>query len=193
MLHSATFICALFLIVSIGSMDPDRHLPIPGHKHPPAMLPPSAPDPQARPIASSTNTSQPSLPSIRQLHPFLPLSGGPQPHLPPQDPPSYGYAPPGGYAGPSGSTDFHPSQPISRGTVHHRSDSEQEGETEQPGPAKKKRRRQALSCNGTSSKHRTFLRPSFFDTVIDLRRLLVVITRHLILNMWIHRVQKAKN
>ncbi|KAH0836394.1 hypothetical protein J3R83DRAFT_7974 [Lanmaoa asiatica] len=136
-------------------MDPDRHLPIPGRKHPrnpPPIMSPSASDPQARPIAPPVTTYQPSLPSIRQLHPYLPPSGATQPHLPTQDPPSYGYPPPSAYAGPSGSTDLHPSQPmLPQSSMYPRSevlDSEPEGETEQPGPAKKKRRRQALSCNG---------------------------------------------
>ena len=139
-------------------MDPDRHLPIPGRKHPrnPPHMSSSAPDPQARPIAPSATPYQPSLPSIRQLHPYLPPSGSTQPHLPIQDSPSYGYAPIGSYAGPSGSTDPHPSQSMppqySRGEVL---DSEPEGEAEQPGPVKKKRRRQALSCNGTSSRRHT--------------------------------------
>ncbi|KAF8550981.1 hypothetical protein OG21DRAFT_1513339 [Imleria badia] len=131
-------------------MDPDRHLPIPGRKHPVPMMSPSASD-QARPIAPSATTYQPSLPSIRQLHPYLPPSGATQPNLPAQDSPTYGYAPLGGYAGPSGSTDPHSSQSMPpQSGMYPRSevlDSEPEGETEQPGPAKKKRRRQALSCN----------------------------------------------
>ena len=147
--------CHLASLTSV-SMDPDRHLPIPGRKHPSAMMSPSAPDPQARPIPPSASPYQPSLPSIRQLHPYLPPSAATPSHLPTQDTPSYSYAPPSAYAGPSGSTDLHPSQTIPpQSSMYHRGegpDSEAEGETEQPGPAKKKRRRQALSCNGTSSK-----------------------------------------
>lgn len=132
-------------------MDPDRHLPIPGRKrprNPPPIMPPSTSDPHPRPIPPSTSTYQPSLPSIRQLHPYLPPSGAAHPHLPAQD---YGYAHTTAYAGPSGSTDPQPMLP--QGAMYPRSeglDSEPEGEAEQPGPAKKKRRRQALSCNGTS-------------------------------------------
>ena len=144
-------------------MDPDRHLPVPGHKHPrhpPPIMPPSASDHQPRPIPPSASPYQPSLPSIRQLHPYLPPSGATQPHLPPQDSPPYAYAPPGANAGPSGSTDPHPRQPtLTQSAIYPRSeglDSEPEGELEQPGPAKKKRRRQALSCNGTSFARHTF-------------------------------------
>ena len=160
--HLSVFLL-LTLTLSV-SMDPDRHLPIPGLKHPVSVMSPSAPDPQGRPIAPSATMHQHSLPSIRQLHPYLPPSGATQPHLPAQDSPSYGYAPLSGYAGPSGSTDPHSSQPMPpQGGMYPRNevlDSEPEGETEQPGPAKKKRRRQALSCNGTSlsvTRRRSFL------------------------------------
>ncbi|KAF9244197.1 hypothetical protein BU15DRAFT_71753 [Melanogaster broomeanus] len=90
-------------------MDPDRHLPIPGRnypRNPPSIMSSSAPDPLARQIVPpATQYHQPSLPSIRQLHPYLPLSGATQPHLPPQESPSYTYPPPSAYPGPSGSTD----------------------------------------------------------------------------------------
>lgn len=134
-------------------MDPDRHLPTPGRKHPLPMVSPSTLDHQGRPIASSATTYQPSLPSIRQLHPYLPPSGATRSHSPTQDLPSYGYLPLSAYASSSGPTDPHSSQPMPQSGVYPRSeglDSEPEAETEQPGPAKKKRRRQALSCNGTS-------------------------------------------
>jgi len=155
--HLSCFPPSVLLIRVLSvSMDPDRHLPIPGRKHPrnpPPVMSPSASDTQGRSIAPSGTTYQPSLPSIRQLHPYLPPSGATQPHPPAQDPPSYGYAPLAAYAGPSGSTDPHSTQPMpSQSSMYPRSeglDSEPEGETEQPGPAKKKRRRQALSCNGT--------------------------------------------
>ncbi|KAG6374615.1 hypothetical protein JVT61DRAFT_3976 [Boletus reticuloceps] len=124
---------------------------MPGRKHPPPLMSPSAPDPHARPIAPSATPYQHSLPSIRQLHPYLPPSGATQPHLPAQDSPSYGYAPLSAYAGPSGSTDPHSSQPMPpQSGMYPRGEaleSDPEGEMEQPGPAKKKRRRQALSCN----------------------------------------------
>lgn len=100
--------------------------------------------PQTRPIAPY---QQPSLPSIRQLHPYLPPSGMAQ-HLPPSDPSTYTYPLPSPYSGPSGSSEIQ--QPPSQHALYGRSemiDSEPEGEMEQQGPAKKKRRRQALSCN----------------------------------------------
>ncbi|KIK92597.1 hypothetical protein PAXRUDRAFT_565984 [Paxillus rubicundulus Ve08.2h10] len=117
------------------------------------MMSSSAPESQARPTPqSATQYQQLSLPPIRQLHPYLPPSGAPQPHLSVQE--SYSYPPPVAYAGPSGSTDSHPSQTIpSQSGMYPRSDpidSDMEGDVEQQGPAKKKRRRQALSCNGTS-------------------------------------------
>ncbi|KAG1901834.1 uncharacterized protein F5891DRAFT_233052 [Suillus fuscotomentosus] len=100
--------------------------------------------PQTRPIAPY---QQPSLPSIRQLHPYLPPSGMAQ-HLPPSDPSTYTYPLPSPYSGPSGSSEIQ--QLPSQHALYGRSemiDSEPEGEIEQQGPAKKKRRRQALSCN----------------------------------------------
>lgn len=100
--------------------------------------------PQTRPIAPY---QQPSLPSIRQLHPYLPPSGMAQ-HLPPADPSAYTYPLQSPYSGPSGSSEIQ--QQPSQHTLYGRSemmDSEPEGEIEQQGPAKKKRRRQALSCN----------------------------------------------
>ncbi|KAF9219993.1 hypothetical protein BS17DRAFT_365375 [Gyrodon lividus] len=135
-------------------MDPDRHLPMPGRnppRNPPPIVSSTTLDPQARPIPIPTTQyqhQQPSLPSIRQLHPYLPPSGA---TLSVQESPSYSYPPPGPYTAASGSTDNHPSQSIPSQTgMYSRSealDSELDGEIEQPGPAKKKRRRQALSCN----------------------------------------------
>lgn len=104
----------------------------------------SSNSPQTRPIAPY---QQPSLPSIRQLHPYLPPSGMAQ-HLPTTDPSSYPYPLPTSYSAPSGSNEIQ--QPPSQHALYSRSemmDSEPEGEIEQQGPAKKKRRRQALSCN----------------------------------------------
>ncbi|KAG2351123.1 hypothetical protein BDR07DRAFT_1321380 [Suillus spraguei] len=57
--------------------------------------------PQTRPIAPY---QQPSLPSIRQLHPYLPPSGMAQ-HLPPADPSAYTYPLQSPYSGPSGSSE----------------------------------------------------------------------------------------
>ncbi|KIJ08427.1 hypothetical protein PAXINDRAFT_88859 [Paxillus involutus ATCC 200175] len=133
-------------------MDPDRLFPMPRRnpsRSQPPMMSSSTPEPQTRPIAPSTiQYQQPSLPSIRQLHPYLPPYGA---RLPWQE--SYSYPPP--CAGPFRSTDPHPSQAIpSQSGIYLRSnaiDSDLEGDVEQQGPAKKKRRRQALSlsCNGT--------------------------------------------
>lgn len=124
-------------------MDTNRQLPDPPSHHPPP--PRLMASPQTRPIAPY---QQPSLPSIRQLHPYLPPSGMAQ-HLPPSDPSTYTYPLSSPYSGPSGSSEMQ--QPPSQHALYGRSemiDSEPEGEIEQQGPAKKKRRRQALSCNG---------------------------------------------
>ncbi|KAG1793269.1 uncharacterized protein HD556DRAFT_1375010 [Suillus plorans] len=123
-------------------MDTNRQLPDPASHHPPP--PRLMASPQTRPIAPY---QQPSLPSIRQLHPYLPPSGMAQ-HLPPSDPSTYTYPLQNPYSGPSGSSEMQ--QPHSQHALYGRSemiDSEPEGEIEQQGPAKKKRRRQALSCN----------------------------------------------
>ncbi|KAG2046614.1 hypothetical protein BDR06DRAFT_964840 [Suillus hirtellus] len=123
-------------------MDANRQLPDPASHHPPP--PRLMASPQTRPIAPY---QQPSLPSIRQLHPYLPPSGMAQ-HMPPSDPSTYTYPLPSPYSGPSGSSEIQ--QPPSQHALYGRSemiDSEPEGEIEQQGPAKKKRRRQALSCN----------------------------------------------
>jgi hypothetical protein len=126
-------------------MDSNRQ-PDPGRNHPPPpRLMATSNSPQSRPIAPY---QQPSLPSIRQLHPYLPPSGMAQ-HLPPTDPSAYSYPLQSPYSGPSASSEIQ--QPTSQHALYTRSemlDSEPEGEIEQQGPAKKKRRRQALSCNG---------------------------------------------
>lgn len=125
-------------------MDSSRQ-PDQGRNHPPPpRLMATSNSPQTRPIAPY---QQPSLPSIRQLHPYLPPSGMAQ-HLPPADPSAYTYPLQSPYSGPSGSSEIQ--QQPSQHTLYGRSemmDSEPEGEIEQQGPAKKKRRRQALSCN----------------------------------------------
>lgn len=127
-------------------MDDNRQLPPPGRNHPPPpRLMTSSNSPQSRPIAPY---QQPSLPSIRQLHPYLPPSGMAQ-HLPPADVSAYTYPLPS-YPGPSEIPPPPPPSQPSQHSLYGRSemhDSEPE-EVEQQGPAKKKRRRQALSCNG---------------------------------------------
>lgn len=104
-------------------------------KHSPAERPPPAVDsPQ-----SSAAALQTPLPSIRQLHPYLPPSGGMSQHFQSEGM-SYGFS-----AAPS----YH-------STAQSRFESDAYGqlvdsETEDAdpqGPPKKKRRRQALSCTG---------------------------------------------
>lgn len=121
----------------------------------PPVSPFASADPQSRPSrASSDHHNQPSLPSIRHLHPYLPPSGMSQ-HLPgPSDSSSYSYPPPQGSYSTSASQfaqqessaltlpgQMQPSDRPGRG------DSDPDGD-DQPGPPKKKRRRQALSCTG---------------------------------------------
>lgn len=151
-------------------MDPDRHLPNPARnpsRHQPQLM--SPPDPQPRVPPSTTSPyQQPSLPSIRQLHPYLPPSGMSQPHLPPHATSVYTYPPSAPYAGPS-SADPHLSPQASSHTVAYpRSElveSEAEGEVEPQGPVKKKRRRQALSCNGMSMSHDSGCTPDKSDSL----------------------------
>ncbi|KAG1767546.1 hypothetical protein EDD22DRAFT_949998 [Suillus occidentalis] len=120
-------------------MDDNRQQQDPPRIHPPP--PRLMSSPQTRPIAPY---QQPSLPSIRQLHPYLPPSGMAQ-HLPPTDPSPYNYPLQIPYSGPSGPSEIQQPPPLyPRSEIM---DSEPEGEIEQQGPAKKKRRRQALSCN----------------------------------------------
>ncbi|KAF8160026.1 hypothetical protein B0H34DRAFT_655595 [Crassisporium funariophilum] len=97
--------------------------------------------------------SQTSLPSIRQLHPYLPPSGMPAQHMSSD---SSGY----GYPGPS-SQHYAPhlGQPQDTGSSHVMGASQREtgmygavdseaDDLDQTNPPKKKRRRQALSCTG---------------------------------------------
>ncbi|EGN95325.1 hypothetical protein SERLA73DRAFT_77364 [Serpula lacrymans var. lacrymans S7.3] len=102
--------------------------------------------------SSSHYSQQPSLPSIRQLHPYLPPSGmSQQETLPDASTSAYSYPPPT-YPIASGSGDLHSGHSTqSHSNVYGRTEtleSELEGDADQQGPAKKKRRRQALSCNG---------------------------------------------
>jgi hypothetical protein len=106
------------------------------------------------------NQQQPSLPSIRSLHPYLPpsgmLSGGSGPPPPPEgntpyqqysNPsiPEHSSAPPP-QPQPSSSSAY--PNPTSSSPEQYR---ESEAEEVDPGPPKKKRRRQALSCTGMYS------------------------------------------
>jgi hypothetical protein len=104
--------------------------------------------------STAPHHSQTSLPSIRQLHPYLPPSGMSQ-HLSAtgEGSSSYSYPAPPHYASHPGQQD----QPASHLSVPPREmegyggiDSEAE-DLDQHGPPKKKRRRQALSCTGNDS------------------------------------------
>lgn len=109
---------------------------------------------------TSHQSSSHSLPSIRQLHPYLPPSGMSQQHIAgSSEGGSYSYPPPTqGYAVASSSnvpmTSHDPSQlnmssqtQESHRPTRERGDSDHEGD-DPSGPPKKKRRRQALSCTG---------------------------------------------
>ncbi|KAI6042026.1 hypothetical protein EDC04DRAFT_2537593, partial [Pisolithus marmoratus] len=108
-------------------------------------------DPQSRPAPPPPSQyQQPSLPPIRQLHPYLPPSGM-QPQLPTRGHPVYAYPPSASYPGPPPMEPHLGPSTSSRSLAHPRSEpleSEGDGEAESQGPVKKKRRRQALSCNG---------------------------------------------
>src|ERR1700722_1877670 len=95
---------------------------------------------------------QTSLPSIRQLHPYLPPSGMSHQHLSPVlETPAYTYPPPSQYNLTQQGELSHqhipptPHEPDS----YPAAGSEHEGDGDQP-PPKKKRRRQALSFTGIS-------------------------------------------
>ncbi|KAH7910188.1 hypothetical protein BJ138DRAFT_1009327 [Hygrophoropsis aurantiaca] len=162
-------------------MDPgDRHLRNPG-RNPPVqprrLATPPVTEDQTRSLASSASQyPQPSLPSIRQLHPYLPPSGMSQSHLPPSESSGYTYPPPSAYSVPSasGSSDAHATQTMQPQpnlyARHEIPESEAEGDTEQQGPAKKKRRRQALSCNG-EYKFRSLAWPLITQRPLSIRNM----------------------
>lgn len=110
---------------------------------------PLVPEETGRPSRSSYTAQQTSLPSIRQLHPYLPPSSNMSQHAPGAgEGSSYSYPPPQqqpGYA--VGMHHESPQQQTTSDRSRGRGDSDAEGEGE-PGPPKKKRRRQALSCTG---------------------------------------------
>src|SRR5262249_52018571 len=89
---------------------------------------------------------QESLPSIRQLHPYLPPAGMSQ-HTPgsgeASHQPTYAFQPPFQMSQHEAQLPSTSSQPESQ-----QMDSEVE-ESDHQGPVKKKRRRQALSCTGS--------------------------------------------
>lgn len=97
--------------------------------------------PMLPPGHQSSQQQQTSLPSIRQLHPYLPPSSG----LSQPEGPGYTYSqlPPQGDAGPSYAMAASQRDPAIYGVGESEAD-----DLEQQGPPKKKRRRQALSCTG---------------------------------------------
>ena len=102
----------------------------------PSMIPQSAQQPT-------------SLPSIRQLHPYLPPSSGVSQSLSPEIP-AYGYPGPSPYSPMVAHAEPPPSHPMGasqRDPAIVVNESEAD-DLELQNPPKKKRRRQALSCTG---------------------------------------------
>jgi hypothetical protein len=144
-------------------MDPARlsHNP-PGRRSPSRRHGRSSPDDSpTRTLATpGPYQSQTSLPSIRQLHPYLPPAGmGPIPSGV-GDGPSYSYPPPphpsmiGSSSVHSGRQDQPPALTMREPDSFAGEESSPEGSPDQQGPPKKKRRRQALSCTGARFYHR---------------------------------------
>jgi hypothetical protein len=125
-----------------------RETPLAEHDH---HLPPS-----------TFHHSQTSLPSIRQLHPYLPLSMSQ--HTQVQEGSNFTYPPPPAY----NPTDQQPTQPPSQRDTFGGPDSDAEGDTDHHGPPKKKRRRQALSCTGRHSPR------VYMDPVTDVRHVVLL-------------------
>ncbi|EIW78881.1 hypothetical protein CONPUDRAFT_138186 [Coniophora puteana RWD-64-598 SS2] len=121
-------------------MDADRKLPIPGHTR--QHHPPSSSTDTGRP--TSSHHAQQQLPSIRQLHPDLPPSGLAT-QLPQPTVTTYYTSPTSAYPMHVPSTDVTSGPSLPYYTRNEAPDSEPDAESEQP--AKKRRRRQALSCN----------------------------------------------
>lgn len=127
------------LLAYSGSFNAQLHARLPNFTMNPSR---SKPSPTERPPLDSPQTSsatpQTSLPSIRQLHPYLPPSGGMSQHFQSEGM-SYGFSQPASY--PSAQSRFE------NDAYGHSVDSENE-DADPQGPPKKKRRRQALSCTG---------------------------------------------
>ena len=87
-----------------------------------------------------------SLPSIRQLHPYL-LPSGMSQHPQAGEGSNLNFPLPSVYNQP----DINDQPSLSRSQVREGVDSEPEGDPDHHGPPKKKRRRQALSCTGDAS------------------------------------------
>lgn len=99
-------------------------------------------------LPMGSQSQQTSLPSIRQLHPYLPSM--PQ-HLSPD--PSYNYvSTPSHYASHLEQADAGASHGMGaahlRGAEAYSAGDSEADDVDQRGPPKKKRRRQALSCTG---------------------------------------------
>lgn len=132
-------------------MQPSRPLPIAGDNQ--NHVQPSIPSSSHLPSGSIPSHSQTPLPSIRQLHPYLPPAG--MSHSPGLTRPmamaegtsdsNYAPYPPHGLQGLS---HFSPTRGDTAGYTVHESEAD---ELDQQGPPKKKRRRQALSCTGNLS------------------------------------------
>ncbi|KAF8062394.1 hypothetical protein FPV67DRAFT_1422018 [Lyophyllum atratum] len=92
-------------------------------------------------------SSQPSLPSIRQLHPYLPPSGLSQHHSSSGEGPSYMYPTLSQFVTHSSLPDQSVLGPRKSSEMFGVDSDADDLETSR-GPPKKKRRRQALSCTG---------------------------------------------
>jgi hypothetical protein len=142
-------------------MHPSRtsHSPTTGVHNPPQqqpqqrrLTPPNDPLPSTAPHHSQT-----SLPSIRQLHPYLPAPGMSQHLSATSEAPGsgggsggYNYPGPPHYASQFAQQDQppHPQGPSRDLDTFGGVDSDGDDVEQQHGPPKKKRRRQALSCTG---------------------------------------------
>ena len=134
-------------------MQPLRPLPVTGDTQNRVQQPsmPSSSHPHSGSIPSHSQTP---LPSIRQLHPYLPPTGmSHSPGIPgPMGVPEgicESYCPPyAPHLRPQGLSHHSPTRGDSSGYAVQESEAD---ELEQQGPPKKKRRRQALSCTGNFS------------------------------------------
>lgn len=128
-------------------MDPSRTPLSPGGNKRRRISPSSDP-PMGSQGGHQSNTS---LPSIRQLHPYLPPSSG-MPHLMPIYESSPGYPNPPQHASQLGQVATSSSQGMgahpSRDSGMYAAGESEADDLEHQGPPKKKRRRQALSCTG---------------------------------------------
>jgi len=130
-------------------MDPSRTPLSPGGNKRRRTSPSS--DPPMGSQGGTSHQSNTSLPSIRQLHPYLPPSST-MPHLMPIYDSSTGYSNSPQHAsqlgqGATGSSQGMGAHPPRDAGAYAAGESEAD-DLEHQGPPKKKRRRQALSCTG---------------------------------------------